>query len=79
VGSSPGLPSNLSRSEGILVGISWPIGNMEKRIVDGLAEIKETQTSHKRKKWRRSDHTSGGSTCGDTLVSTWVSCTHVGA
>jgi len=51
---------------------------MEKRIIDRLTQIRETETSHKRKQWSRSDHTGGG-----TLVSTWVTAlvshAHVGA
>jgi len=52
---------------------------MEKRIVDKLAEIRETQTIHKREKLRRSDHIGGGFVGGVTPVGTWVSSTHVGS
>jgi len=37
---------------------------MEKRIIDMLAEVRQTQTSHERKEWSRSGHTSGGSGSG---------------
>lgn len=49
---------------------SFPIGIMEKRIIDELSETRQTQASHKRKQWSRGEHTSGGSAYGVTLVST---------